>query len=244
MGYSENETKILDYVRNLGFNVFHTNQPVENFVEFDLVVSFGYRHLISEKALKTNAKMINIHLSYLPWNKGAHPNFWSHWDGTPSGISIHEIDAGIDSGPIIIQKLVVFSKNEVTFKTTYNKLFQEAEDLFITNFDKIINQKYIAFKPRNTGTVHKVNELPLEFAGWESNIDSEIARLENSGFNPNKKYLDIINKIESARTTNNVNWMDLLRVVAQKSPSDLRKITRRIHEQDIQILDLFKQLNE
>ena len=50
--------------------------------------------------------IVNLHISYLPWNRGAHPNFWSFFDATPTGVSIHLIDKGIDTGPIIVQKKV------------------------------------------------------------------------------------------------------------------------------------------
>jgi hypothetical protein len=86
--------------------------------------------------------------------------------------------------------------------------------------------------------------LPELSFGWNSEIKKEILRLENLQFNPNKKYLDLIHQIENARASNNINWMDLLRVVANESPADLKEITKRIHSQDIEILNLFKKLAE
>ena len=47
-------------------------------------------------------------MSYLPFNRGAHPNFWSFVDNTPSGVSIVEIDKGIDTGPVIYKKKIKF----------------------------------------------------------------------------------------------------------------------------------------
>ena len=85
--------------------------------------------------------IINLHLSYLPFNRGAHPNFWSFYENTPSGVSIHLIDAGIDSGPILFQKEIKF-KNEITFIQTYNRLFIEMENLFILNIDLILQKKW------------------------------------------------------------------------------------------------------
>lgn len=49
---------------------------------------------------------MNLHISYLPWNKGADPNFWSCIDGTPAGVTLHHIDAGVDTGDIIAQALM------------------------------------------------------------------------------------------------------------------------------------------
>ena len=52
--------------------------------------------------------MINLHISYLPYNKGAHPNFWSWVKNTPKGVSIHLISEKIDAGDIIFQKKLIF----------------------------------------------------------------------------------------------------------------------------------------
>ena len=188
--------------------------------------------------------IVNIHLSYLPWNKGSHPNFWAHWDGTPSGVTIHKIDEGIDTGNIVFQKITQFEKDENTFALTYERLFKDAEEVFINNFQSLLEKRYIEFKQRNAGSFHKVSDLPKDFSGWHTPILEEIERLEKLGFNPHKKFLDLIDAIESARSINNLNWMDLLRVVAKISPSDLQKITKKIHEQDVEILNLFKQLAE
>ena len=76
---------------------------------FHLFISFGYRHIITEKIIKKiKGPLINLHLSYLPYNRGAHPNFWSFVDNTPSGVSIVEIDKGIDTGPVIYKKKIKF----------------------------------------------------------------------------------------------------------------------------------------
>jgi len=40
----------------------------------------------------------------LPYNKGSHPNFWSFIENSPKGVSIHEIDEGIDTGKLIASK--------------------------------------------------------------------------------------------------------------------------------------------
>jgi methionyl-tRNA formyltransferase len=49
-------------------------------------------------------------LSYLPFNRGAHPNFWSFIEKTQAGVSIHKINKGIDTGNIILRKKInIFS---------------------------------------------------------------------------------------------------------------------------------------
>ena len=56
---------------------------------------------------------INIHSGKLPKYRGMLPNFWQMFHGEKSvGVTIHEINPGIDDGRIILQKDVPIAKNE------------------------------------------------------------------------------------------------------------------------------------
>lgn len=98
--------------------------------------------------------MINLHISYLPYNRGYDPNFWSFFDDTPSGVTIHLIDQGIDTGKILLQKKIFFDKLYETLRTTYIKLSEEIESLFIENFHDIISQKIIPHDQQGEGSFH------------------------------------------------------------------------------------------
>ena len=180
LGYEESKTCLINELKKRCCNVDNHNNKIFETNKYDLVITFGYRHLIPREVLKDSKKpIINLHISYLPWNRGAHPNFWSFMDQSPSGVTIHEIDEGIDTGPIIYQKYVCFDKNEVTFKDTYNRLIDEIEKLFISKIEYIISQKYVANPQINKGTFHKKVELPSRFSGWDAIISDEIKRLNS-----------------------------------------------------------------
>ncbi len=180
LGYGESETCLINELKKKGCNVDNHNNKFFEPNKYDLVITFGYRHLINQKVLKeTTRPIINLHISYLPWNRGAHPNFWSFMDQSPSGVTIHEIDEGIDTGPIIYQKYVCFDENEVTFKDTYNRLIDEIEKLFISKIENLISHKYIANPQINSGTFHNKIDLPSTFSGWDANIKREIDRIYN-----------------------------------------------------------------
>jgi|SaaInlStandDraft_1057018.scaffolds.fasta_scaffold266063_2 hypothetical protein len=62
-----------------------------------------------------------------------------------------------------------------------------------------------------------------------------------------KKYLKdnkIINKIEKARSKNNVYWMDILRLAIKFRPSDTKKILKKINDQDQKIASFLKKLDK
>jgi len=56
--------------------------------------------------------------------------------------------------------------------------------------------------------------------------------------------MKIIDKIESIRSKNNLNWMDILRVAFKHSPYETKKLVKKIHTNDTRISDLFKKLSE
>ena len=130
----------------------------------DLVITFNYRFMLKKKILKKLIRpAINLHISYLPFNRGCHPNFWSFIEKSPKGVTIHEIDEGLDTGPIIYQKKISFKinqkKNNNFFKTNQILLF-EIQKLFFNKINQILNKDYIAKKQKKGGTFHYRNDLP------------------------------------------------------------------------------------
>ena len=148
--------------------------PLKIFLKSDLIVSFGFRKILKQNILKNiKIPIFNIHLSYLPYNRGAHPNFWSFMENTPSGVSIHEINEKIDAGNIIIRKKIYFDikKNKSnTFRKTYNFLKISSEKLFKKNFYKIVHQKYRKIKNYKNGSFHYKKNLPKIIKDWDENI--------------------------------------------------------------------------
>ncbi len=153
--------KVYDYLIEKYF-VFSTEEKLDpsTLGEFDWVVSYGYRHILKkDHILSTKNPIINLHISYLPWNRGADPNYWSWVENTPKGVTIHAIDEGIDTGDIFIQKEVNFSKNE-TLSSSYNKLKNEIENLFINNFENVVKGCILPQKQKEGGSLHYVKDFP------------------------------------------------------------------------------------
>ena len=176
LGYKKNQTSLINFLKKKNFRIknYQKIPPIAIFKQSDFILSFGFRKIISENIIKKIKKPIfNIHLSYLPFNRGAHPNFWSFIENTPAGVSIHKIDKGIDTGNIILRKKIYFniSFNKFsTFKKTYNFLFLEAEKFFKKNFNKIYNKKYKKILSNHKGTFHYKKDLPKWVKNWDINI--------------------------------------------------------------------------
>ena len=60
----------------------------------------------------------------------------------------------------------------------------------------------------------------------------------------NKKYKNIINKIEKIRSKNNVNWMNILRLAFKLDPKAASKIMKKINYDDKKISLLLKELSK
>lgn len=177
LGYGRDRTGIIDALLESGCEVHHTDEKVTD-TDYDLIVSFGYRHIINGETIRrTNCPILNLHISFLPYNRGAHPNFWSFFDGTPAGVTIHLIDEGIDTGAIVFQKYVTFSETEITFAQTHRRLVDEIEALFIEKIPQILAGEWQAQPQKGSGTVHRLKDLPEDFSGWNSVIEDEIKRL-------------------------------------------------------------------
>lgn len=145
----------------------------------DLIISHGYRHILSPAVLATT-RVVNLHISYLPWNRGAHPNFWAIYEGTPSGVTVHWVDEGVDTGPIIAQRRVE-PRPDDTLASSYSRLQAEMTKLFIEYWpaikDGIPGRPQTAPAGYTPGSYHRSADLPDLPNGWST----PIAKVAGSG---------------------------------------------------------------
>lgn len=133
---------------------------VTNNIEF--IVSHGYRHIIKPPVLAAMpSHVINLHISLLPWNKGADPNLWSFLEDTPKGVTIHYMDAGVDTGDIIAQKELRFQEEGQTLQTTYRVLQEEMIRLFADFWPNIKAGNCIRKSQSSEGSFHKSKDKQL-----------------------------------------------------------------------------------
>lgn len=66
------------------------------------IISFGTSRILSEQITSTHL-CVNLHGSMLPYTRGPNPGIWRWIMNEPHGASLHVMDRGIDSGPIIAQ---------------------------------------------------------------------------------------------------------------------------------------------
>ena len=169
---------ILSYLRAEGEKCFSYQKKITTsssiLDETDFIISYGYRHIIDRGIIKKfSQKIINLHISYLPWNRGSDPNLWSFLENTPKGVSIHFIDEGIDTGDLIAQYPVEPSSDD-TLRSSYNRLIQAIESLFVREWPKISTGKINGKSQSGKGTYHRRMDFKavehLLTRGWDTPV--------------------------------------------------------------------------
>ena len=222
LGYNSNQTKLINFLKKKKISVINKKKiaTVKEIEKFDLIITFGYRKLIKSDILrKIKRPILNLHMSYLPFNKGAHPNFWSFHDDTKKGVTIHEIDENLDTGPIIFQKEIKFNiqKNKkITFNRSYNILFFELEKLFIKNYKSIILNNYRKKKNNKfMGKLNKIKSLPKNLKSWDISIFNYFKNLPDYKKISNIIYAKLLWKINNDEETRRFSYKHHLKLFKQ-----------------------------
>jgi methionyl-tRNA formyltransferase len=77
-----------------------------------VVVVYGTRILSGELLRATNATFINIHAGITPKYRGVHGGYWAvaQQDFQNCGVTVHQVDEGIDTGAIYAQATIQISQ--------------------------------------------------------------------------------------------------------------------------------------
>lgn len=126
--------------------------------DIGLSVYFGY--ILKPEVLSLfPLEVLNLHPSYLPYNRGAHPNVWSIVEETPAGVTLHYVDAGIDTGDIVAQREVPVAPSD-TGGSLYRKLERAGLELLQEAWPHIkAGRVRRQPQPRDRGTFHRVAQL-------------------------------------------------------------------------------------
>ena len=121
----------------------------ENMENCDIFISVFYNKIVSAEFIAARKKCFNFHGGILPEYRGSGTINFAIINGEKeTGITLHEIDAQIDHGPVIdIQKTPILESDtaENLYKKMENIIFEMFQKWFIrlVNFDyKVIPQNH------------------------------------------------------------------------------------------------------
>jgi len=167
---NDNVKKLYDWLVEKGNDVILYHNPITvdviESLQPDFVISYNYQHIVKEDVIKqVEDRIINLHTSYLPWNKGSSPNIWSFIEDTPKGVTIHKLEKGLDTGKIIVQKELFFDENTETLSSTYAKLNEEIVQLLMDSWEGIVSGNYLPKNQEGKGSYHRTADLEALLKG-------------------------------------------------------------------------------
>src|SRR6185369_10371714 len=125
----------------------------------DIGVSALFGYLLTPEVIGAlPAGCVNLHPSYLPYNRGQYPNVWSIVEHTPAGASLHYLDAGIDTGDLIARKQVEVEPID-TGETLYRKLEGACLDLFREYWPRIRGGHAPRSAQESGGSYHRTRDV-------------------------------------------------------------------------------------
>jgi methionyl-tRNA formyltransferase len=132
------QPSLLHFARELGIEVvtLDTLQEMDNLI----FLSLEFDQIVRPAAFKSD-RLYNIHFSALPAYKGMYTSALPILHGAQlSGVTLHEIDPGIDTGPIIDQ--AIFGLPETwTARDLYFKYIEQGLDLFCRQLDSLVAER-------------------------------------------------------------------------------------------------------
>lgn len=151
------------------YNSIDLPETKEAIQSADLVVVIAYGKLISKEFLQMPKHgWINVHFSILPKYRGAAPVQRAIWNGEEStGISIFQLDPGMDTGPIFIQKTVSIFEMESSGECLI-RLSQIVPEMLDQTLLKILNlEPPLPQSEENSSLAPKIDKSELRI-DWNS----------------------------------------------------------------------------
>ena len=98
----------------------------------DLIVVAAFGQILSKEILELpRYGCVNVHASLLPKYRGAAPIQWAVIDGEEkSGVTIMQMDVGLDTGDILLQEEIPLAADE-TGESLYNKMAKLGGELLV-----------------------------------------------------------------------------------------------------------------
>ncbi len=151
--------------------------------EADIFVVAAFGQILSKEIL-TMPKYgcVNIHASLLPKYRGASPIQWAVLNGEAvSGVTIMQMDEGIDTGDILMQETVTLDAKE-TGESLFDKLALCGADLIVKALDAIEAGKVTPIKQDESLSTH-VGMLKKEFGKMDFSQEAVVLERKIRGLN-------------------------------------------------------------
>ena len=134
-----------------------------------IFISLEFDKIVKPALFRSDARLFNIHFSLLPKYKGMATSTLPILHGeSKTGVTFHEIDAGIDTGPIIAQEEISIEISD-TARSLYFKYMAKGREIFQKHIGKILAKELTAQSQCAIGSSYyskrdvNYNELSINF---------------------------------------------------------------------------------
>lgn len=161
------ESKIASFCEKKNIKLYRkVNVNASSFIQdikmnkIDLGILLWWPSILKQEVISSlSIGWVNNHPSYLPYSRGKHGYYWTITEKEPFGVSIHLIDEGIDSGPILFQRKIEVAIED-TGETLYEKSRLEMISLFKDSYIKLVRGDFHP-SPQNVeeGSFHRKDDI-------------------------------------------------------------------------------------
>ena len=207
-GRALQSTPVANWAETKNVQLFkpETSQSLGELIkDLDLVVTIGYGLLLPIEILETPKHgFINLHFSLLPRWRGAAPVQRAIEAGdSVTGVTVFQLDAGMDTGPIYISEQISLSVS-----TTADQLFQSLANLGVEPVLKTLDliERGERPSPQEEKGATRAYKLSKEEGLIDWNSDAEAINRKINAFNPDpgawSNFRGQIIKINKVRVSN------------------------------------------
>ena len=139
----------------------------------DLVfVSIEYDRILRVAGFASR-RLFNLHFSLLPKYRGCNTAIWPILNGElEHGVTLHEIDAGIDSGPIVAQR--AFPIEHMTSRQLYGRCLEAGAELVLEWLPRLLSGDYVT-TPQDEAVATHYPRAALDYGLKEIDLDEPAA---------------------------------------------------------------------
>lgn len=137
-------------------------------LDVDLVLSVMYDRIIGADLIDGPARVLNLHLGKLPEYRGMRPINWALKNGeSAAGVTLHEVDTGIDTGPIVAQSTFSVYPDIDEVGDVYGRAIRAAEGI-LRDVLPIVEQIKAVPQDESRACYYSAKDMPRlgERADW------------------------------------------------------------------------------
>lgn len=252
------QPSFIQFCKKNNIKIISLNEAYE--MENSIFISLEYDQIVNPSKFQ-HSNIFNIHFSLLPAYKGMYTSVMPILNGEKSsGVTLHYIDAGIDTGDIIDQ--IEFSiPNEMNSSDIYNEYLKYGIELFKKNIYNIIKHDFNS-KKQNLVNSSYYSKSAINFNAIEIDLNKTSYEIHNQirafAFREyqlpivfdKKIYKSIILNDRPEGKAGTIFYENDFKIIINTIDSkvelyidQLSKLLEAVHEEDISILEKIKNSN-